>query len=85
MNHMVVAKNDALEAHPDAVRDVYRQLSASKRAARLPKPGEPDNNPFGLAANRRNLELAIDCVHALGLMDRPYEVDELFDDVTRGL
>jgi 4,5-dihydroxyphthalate decarboxylase len=85
LNHMVVAKNDVLATHPDAVRDIYRQLAASKRAAGLPKPGELDLNPFGLAANRRNLELAIDCVHAQGLIDQRYEVDELFADVTRDL
>ncbi len=85
LNHMVVAKNDTLAAHPDAIRDVYRQLAASKQAAGLPKPGEIDLNPFGLEANRRNLEMAIDCVHAQGLIDRRYAVDELFDDVTRAL
>ncbi len=83
LNHMVVAKNAALEAHPDAIRDVYRQLEQSKAAAGLPTPGEVDFNPFGLEANRRNLEMAIDCVYAQGLIDRRYDVDELFDDVTR--
>lgn len=85
VNHMVVAKNAALDAHPDAVREVYRQLSASRRAAGLPGPGEIDLNPFGLEANRRNLEAAIDCIYAQGLIDRRYDVDELFDDVTRAL
>lgn len=85
LNHMVVAKNDTLAAHPDAVRQIYNGLAASKQAAGLPKPGEIDLNPFGLEANRRNLEAAIDCVYAQGLIDRRYDVDELFDDVTRAL
>lgn len=85
LNHMVVAKNEALEAHPDAVRDIYRQLAASKQAAGLPKPGEIDLNPFGVEANRRNLEMAIDCIYPQGLIERRYTVDELFDDVTRAL
>ena len=85
LNHLVVAKDETLQAHPDAVREVYRQLSASKAAAGLPKHGEIDLNPFGLEANRRNLQLAIECVHAQGLIDRCYAVDELFDGVTAAL
>ena len=85
LNHMVVARNDILAKYPDAVRDVYRQLKASKAAAGLPKLGEIDLNPFGFEENRHNLELAIDCVYAQGLIERRYSVDELFDEVTRSL
>lgn len=85
VNHMVVARNETLETHPDAVREVYRQLAASKAAAGLPGDGQIDLNPFGLAGNRRNLELAIDCVYAQGLIERRYDVGELFDDVTAAL
>ncbi len=42
-------------------------------------------NPFGVDANRRNLETAIDCAHRQGLIPMRFEVDELFDDVTRVL
>jgi 4,5-dihydroxyphthalate decarboxylase len=82
---MVVAKNEVLTKHPDAISDVYRQLKASKAAAGLPKNGEIDLNPFGFEVNRHNLDLAIDCVYAQGLIDRRYSVDELFDEVTRSL
>ena len=85
LNHMVVAKDEVLAKHPDAVRDIYRQLAASKQAAGLPKPGEIDLNPFGVEANRQNLEMAIDCIYPQGLIDRRFSVDELFDDVTRTL
>ena len=85
LNHMVVAKNETLAAHPDAIRELYRQLAASKAAAGLPRPGEIDFNPFGLDANRRNLQLAIECVYAQGLIERRYDVEELFDDVTAAL
>jgi 4,5-dihydroxyphthalate decarboxylase len=67
------------------VREAYRLLVESKRVAGLPRPGEPDTTPFGLAANRRNLEVAIDCVYRQGLIPRRFAVDELFDDVTRTL
>jgi 4,5-dihydroxyphthalate decarboxylase len=48
-------------------------------------PGELDTTPFGLDANRRNLEVAIDCVVRQRLIPRRFTVDELFDDVTRAL
>jgi 4,5-dihydroxyphthalate decarboxylase len=41
--------------------------------------------PFGVETNRRNLEAAIVCAHQQGLIPRRFEVDELFDDVTRSL
>jgi 4,5-dihydroxyphthalate decarboxylase len=85
VNHLVVVKDSLSRTDPEAVREVYRLLLESKRAAGLPKPGEFDLNPFGVAANRRNLEVAIDCCHRQGLIPRRYAVDELFDDATRTL
>jgi len=85
LNHLVVVKDSLSRSDPQAVREVYRLLAESKRAAGLPKPGELDLNPFGVEANRRNLEVAIDCCHRQGLIPRRFAVDELFDDVTRGL
>jgi 4,5-dihydroxyphthalate decarboxylase len=85
INHMVAVKSSVTKAHPAAVREFYGLLSESKRKAGLPVPGELDTCPMGLAANRRNLEVAIDFVHSQGLIPHRYEVDELFDDVTRTL
>lgn len=85
LNHLVVVKDSLSRSDPEAVREVYRLLLESKRAAGLPKPGELDLNPFGVTANRRNLEVAIDCCHRQGLIPRRYAVDELFDDTTRAL
>lgn len=85
INHMVAVKASVSRAHPDAVREFYRLLVESKAAAGLPAPGTLDTCPMGLAANRRNLEVAIDWVHAQGLIPTRYTVDELFDDVTRPL
>jgi 4,5-dihydroxyphthalate decarboxylase len=82
---MVVVTEALARAAPDAVREAYRLLAESKRAASLPVPGELDTTPFGLDANRRNLEVAIDCVHRQRLIPRRFTVDELFDDVTRAL
>jgi 4,5-dihydroxyphthalate decarboxylase len=42
-------------------------------------------NPFGVEANRRNLEVGIDFAYRQKLIPRRFAVDELFDDVTRSL
>lgn len=85
INHMVVVKNPVIQSNPGAVREVYRLLLESKRAAPPPAPGELDMTPFGLENMRRDLEVAIDYVHRQKLIPRKFTVDELFDGVTRGL
>jgi len=85
INHMVTVKDSLSRTRPDAVREVYRLLAESKRRAAPPAAGEPDTTPFGVEANRRNLEVAIDYVHRQRLIPRRFTVDELFDDVTRQL
>ena len=85
INHMVAVNSALLKSDPGAVREFWRLLVESKSAAGLPVAGELDLCPYGLEANRRNLELAIECVHAQGLIPRRYTVDELFDDLTRAL
>jgi 4,5-dihydroxyphthalate decarboxylase len=85
INHMVVVTESLSASNPQAVREAYRLLLESKKAAGLPAPGEIDTNPFGFEENRRNLEVAIDYVYQQRLIPRRFEVDELFDDVTRAL
>jgi 4,5-dihydroxyphthalate decarboxylase len=83
INHMVTVRTALSREHPDAVREVYRLLAESR--ARVATGRDVDLNPFGLDANRRNLEVAIAYAHAQALIPRRFDVDELFDDVTRGL
>ena len=85
INHMVVVKDPVLKSNPDAVREVYRLLKESKRAAPPPEPGALDMTPIGLEANRRNLEIAIEYVYQQRLIPKRYKVEELFDDMTRAL
>jgi 4,5-dihydroxyphthalate decarboxylase len=85
INHMVVVKDPVSKANPDAVREVYRLLKESKRAAPPPEPGALDMTPIGLEPNRRNLEIAIEYVYQQRLIPKRYKVEELFDDVTRRL
>jgi 4,5-dihydroxyphthalate decarboxylase len=85
LNHLVTVKASLSGSQPRVVEEVYRLLAESKRAAGRPAPGERDTTPFGVEAMRRSLEVAIDFVHAQRMIPRRFTVDELFDDVTRGL
>ena len=67
INHMVAVK-PTVDAAP-----LMRLLAESFAAA-----GNPELNPIGLEANRRNLEVAVDYVHRQGLIPRRYALEELF-------
>jgi 4,5-dihydroxyphthalate decarboxylase len=83
LNHLVAVKSELCETQPDAVREVYRLLSESRRQAGGPSTVQRDLNPFGVEANRRNLEVAITAVHNQGLIPRRFSVDELIADPVR--
>ncbi len=68
INHMVAVKKDVKNAD-----EVYRLLLESRKAA-----GNPEMNPFGIEENRRNLEVAIDCVYRQRMIPRRFTVEELF-------
>ncbi|HEX6296318.1 MAG TPA: phosphate ABC transporter substrate-binding protein [Burkholderiales bacterium] len=71
INHMVVVKDSVSRRKSD---ELYALLAESRKAA-----GNPPMNPFGIEANRRNLEAAIDCIHRQGMIPRRYAVEELFE------
>ena len=71
LNHLVVVKSSVSR---DMADEVYRLLVESKKAA-----GNPPMLPHGLEANRRNLEVAIDCAYKQALIPRRFSVDELFE------
>lgn len=83
INHMVVVKREIVERDPGAVREVWRLMKESKRIAG--EDGNPEFTPFGLEANRRNLEAAIEYIYRTGVIPRRYSVDELFHPVTAEL
>jgi 4,5-dihydroxyphthalate decarboxylase len=85
VNHLVTVTASLSRSRPQAVEEVYRLLVESKRAAGPGAAGALDTTPFGLEANRRNLEVAVDHVYRQRLIPRRFSVDELFDEVTRGL
>ena len=71
LNHLVGVKNTVSKATAD---EVYSMLLDSKKAA-----GNPPMLPHGLDANRRNLEVAIDCAYKQNMIPRRFTVDELFE------
>jgi 4,5-dihydroxyphthalate decarboxylase len=85
VNHMVVLKESLAKSDPGAVREVYRMLLDSKKAAGLPKPGAIDTIPFGFDAVKPALELMSSYAFEMRLIPRRYSVEELFDDTTRTL
>jgi 4,5-dihydroxyphthalate decarboxylase len=86
VNHMVTVKASLSGSQPAVVAEVYRLLAESKRLAGPPAASAVvDTTPFGLEANRRNLEIAVDYVYRQRMIPRRFTVDELFDDVTRAL
>jgi 4,5-dihydroxyphthalate decarboxylase len=84
INHMVVVKESLSKTNPEAIKEIFRLLRESKKAAPTAAK-EFDPLQFGVEANRRSLELIIDYSVQQRLLPRRFEVDELFDDVTRGL
>jgi 4,5-dihydroxyphthalate decarboxylase len=85
VNHMVVVKASLAKSDPGAVREIFRMLAASKKAAGLPKPGALDTIPFGFAAVKPALDLISSYALEMKIIPRRYSVEELFDDTTRAL
>jgi 4,5-dihydroxyphthalate decarboxylase len=71
LNHLVGVKDTVSKSTAD---EVYALLLESKKAA-----GDPPMLPHGLEANRRNLEVAIDCAYKQNMIPRRFTVEELFE------
>jgi 4,5-dihydroxyphthalate decarboxylase len=84
INHMVVVKEELTRSDPAAVREVWRMMRDSKIAAKE-TPEKAAFTPFGLEANRHNIEVVIDYAFRTGMIPRRFGVDELFNDVTATL
>ena len=85
VNHMVVVTNKLSQSDPGAVREVFRMLHESKKAAGLPKPGAIDTIPFGYDNLKPALDLMSGYALEMKIIPRRYSVEELFDDTTRAL
>jgi 4,5-dihydroxyphthalate decarboxylase len=71
LNHLVGVKSTVSRASAD---EIYGMLLESKKAA-----GDPPMLPHGLEANRRNLQIAIDCAYRQKMIPRCFAVEELFE------
>jgi 4,5-dihydroxyphthalate decarboxylase len=85
INHMVVVRSEIAKSRPDVVKEIFRMLVDSKKAANLPDSGALDPLRFGVDNIRQSLEIIIDYCLRQRLIPRRFSVDELFDDATRGL
>jgi 4,5-dihydroxyphthalate decarboxylase len=85
INHMLVVREELSRSRPDVVKEVFRAIRASKKAAGLPEGGVLDPYRFGVEACRPILEVIIDYCYRQGLIPRRIAVDDLFDDTTRAL
>jgi 4,5-dihydroxyphthalate decarboxylase len=82
VNHMFVVKEALCRARPDAVREMWRMLKATRATV---AQSAANLAPSGIEANRRSLEFVIDYAFEQKLIPRRFGVDELFDDTTRVL
>lgn len=86
INHMMVVRQDLLDQRPDAVREIARMVITARAAMDPPMPSAvAAMQPFGLEPLRPALEIACLYAHQQGLTPERYEVDDLFDEVTRTL
>ena len=70
INHMVTVKSTVSD---EQATRIYDLLVESRKAA-----GSPEMNPFGAEENRRNLEVAIECMRRQRMLPRRLTVEELF-------
>lgn len=81
INHMFVVSSELSKARPDVVREVYRMLEETRRLAELTDANRHALQ-FGLAPNRKALELAIDYALEQHIIPQKVAVEELFDEAT---
>jgi 4,5-dihydroxyphthalate decarboxylase len=82
INHMMVVRSTIAASRPDVVKEIYRVLRESRRAAPPPADGSiMDPWRFGVEPNRRSLEIIIDYSFRQKLIPRMFSVEELFDGV----
>ena len=74
INHMMVVRDSISKSRPDVVKEIYRMLSESRKAAQPPAAdnGLLDPLRFGIEANRRSLEIIIDYSFRQKLIPRKY-------------
>ncbi len=85
INHMAVIRTELSRTRPDIVRETFRMLAESRDVGARNGDKNSAQIQFGIEANRVALETIIDIAVRQRLIPRKWRVEELFDDVTRGL
>ncbi len=94
INHTVVVRNDVLDANPELASDLFGAFVEAKRlyVERLrsgrAEDADPiharvmemigDPLPYGIDANRQNLQAIVEYSVEQGILSRPFAVDDLF-------
>lgn len=81
INHVFVVHEELSKERPDVVEEIYRMIVESRKYA----PVSATRPPFGVDANRKGLELAVEWSYEQKIIPRRLSVDELFDETTAQL
>lgn len=82
INHVVTVKRSLAQAHPEAVREVYRLLREARELAQQDKPqGAIDLQPAGFENLAPGVELAVRYAYEQRLIRRRYSPEELYGPV----
>ena len=82
---MLVVRKELTDSRPDIVRELLRIFKESRDVAVQDGNKNAAQLLFGMEANRAALETIIGIAFDQKLIPRRYNVEELFDDVTRSL
>jgi 4,5-dihydroxyphthalate decarboxylase len=96
VNHLVVVRDDLLDAHPGLAEDLFAAFAEAKRryVADLPDTGVDaevaavtgaDPLPYGIEPNRAVLEKLLDLTQAQHILDTRPDLEALFAKGTHGL
>lgn len=89
INHAIVVKDDLLAAHPDLAADVFDAFAEAKRVylasgqidevhRRVMEITGSDPLPYGIAPNRKMLDVIVQSATEQHIIPRPFTMDELF-------
>jgi 4,5-dihydroxyphthalate decarboxylase len=85
INHLMVIRTELSRMRPDVVREAFRMFKESRDVAARNGDKNAAQLQFGIEGSRAALETIIDIAMRQKLIPRKWQVEELFDDVTRGL
>ncbi len=86
LNHVIVVKESLLKSSPDAVCEIFRMMKEGKKAANEAIGADGiDYRPIGYSNNKRNFEMAAQYAWQQRIIPHELKIDDLFNDVTRGL